>query len=212
MFNKFTPLEDGPLLTRIKDYLSKINFPVQRLEVVDGSKRSSHSNAYFSGIGKYKRIALFDTLLEQMDDDEILSIIAHEVGHYKLKHIHSGIILSSIQTGIMFFILSFFIMNEGLFSVFFMDNLSIYASLLFFSMLYSPISMITGIIFMIISRKNEFSADAYSSKTAKLPEALISGLKKMSKENLSNLTPHWLNVFLNYSHPPVIDRIKALRR
>ena len=103
-------------------------------------------------------------------------------------------------------------MNEGLFSVFYMDNLSIYASLLFFSMLYSPISMITGIIFMIISRKNEFSADAYSSKTAKLPESLITGLKKMSKENLSNLTPHWLNVFLNYSHPPVIDRINALRK
>ena len=212
MFNKFTPLEDGPLKEKITEYLNNVNFPVKKLEVVDGSKRSAHSNAYFSGFGKSKRIALFDTLMDQLDDNEILAVIAHEVGHYKLKHIHSGIILSSIQTGIMFFILSFFIMNEGLFSVFYMDNLSIYASLLFFSMLYSPISMITGIIFMIISRKNEFSADAYSSKTAKLPEALISGLKKMSKENLSNLTPHWLNVFLNYSHPPVIDRINALRK
>ncbi len=212
MFNKFTPLEDGPLKEKITEYLNNVNFPVKKLEVVDGSKRSAHSNAYFSGFGKSKRIALFDTLVEQLDDNEILAVIAHEVGHYKLKHIHSGIILSSIQTGIMFFILSFFIMNEGLFSVFYMDNLSIYASLLFFSMLYSPISMITGIIFMIISRRNEFSADAYSSKTAELPEALISGLKKMSKENLSNLTPHWLNVFLNYSHPPVIDRINALRK
>ena len=212
MFNKFTPLEDGPLKEKITKYLNKVNFPVKKLEVVDGSKRSAHSNAYFSGFGKSKRIALFDTLVEQLDDNEILAVIAHEVGHYKLKHIHSGIILSSIQTGIMFFILSFFIMNERLFSVFYMENLSIYASLLFFSMLYSPISMITGIIFMIISRKNEFSADAYSSKTANLPESLISGLKKMSKENLSNLTPHWLNVFLNYSHPPVIDRINALRK
>ena len=212
MFNKFTPLEDGPLKEKITEYLNKVNFPVKKIEVVDGSKRSAHSNAYFSGFGKSKRIALFDTLVEQLDDNEILAVIAHEVGHYKLKHIHSGIILSSIQTGIMFFILSFFIMNESLFSVFYMDNLSIYASLLFFSMLYSPISMITGIIFMIISRKNEFSADAYSSKTANLPESLISGLKKMSKENLSNLTPHWLNVFLNYSHPPVIDRINALRK
>ena len=212
MFNKFTPLEDGPLKEKISEYLNKVNFPVKKLEVVDGSKRSAHSNAYFSGFGKSKRIALFDTLVDQLDDNEILAVIAHEVGHYKLKHIHSGIILSSIQTGIMFFILSFFIMNESLFSVFYMDNLSIYASLLFFSMLYSPISMITGIVFMIISRKNEFSADAYSSKTANLPESLISGLKKMSKENLSNLTPHWLNVFLNYSHPPVIDRINALRK
>ena len=212
MFNKFTPLEDGPLKEKITEYLNKVNFPVKKIEVVDGSKRSAHSNAYFSGFGKSKRIALFDTLVDQLDDNEILAVIAHEVGHYKLKHIHSGIILSSIQAGIMLFILSFFIMNESLFSVFYMDNLSIYASLLFFSMLYSPISMITGIVFMIISRKNEFSADAYSSKTANLPESLISGLKKMSKENLSNLTPHWLNVFLNYSHPPVIDRINALRK
>ena len=213
MFNKFTPLEDGPLLTRIKDYLSKVNFPVQRLEVVDGSKRSSHSNAYFSGIGKYKRIALFDTLLEQMDDDEILSIIAHEVGHYKLKHIYSGIILSSLQSGIMLYILSLFINNEQLFAVFGMQegNLSIYASLVFFSMLYSPISLIVGIFFSVISRKNEFSADKYSAETAEMPKSLISGLKKLSKENLSNLTPHWLNVFLNYSHPPVLDRIRILK-
>ena len=213
MFNKFTPLEDGPLLQRIKDYLSKVNFPVQRLEMVDGSKRSSHSNAYFSGIGKYKRIALFDTLLEQMNDDEILSIIAHEVGHYKLKHIYSGIILSSIQSGIMLYILSLFINNEQLFSVFGMQegNLSIYASLVFFSMLYSPISLIVGIFFSITSRNNEFSADQYSAETAEMPESLISGLKKLSKENLSNLTPHWLNVFLNYSHPPVLERIKVLK-
>jgi len=107
MFNKFTPLEDGPLKEKITEYLNKVNFPVKKLEVVDGSKRSAHSNAYFSGFGKSKRIALFDTLVDQLDDNEILAVIAHEVGHYKLKHIHSGIILSSIQTGIMFFILSF---------------------------------------------------------------------------------------------------------
>ena len=213
MFNKFTPLEDGPLLQKIKDYLQKVNFPVTRLEVVDGSKRSSHSNAYFSGIGKYKRIALFDTLLEQMDDNEILAIIAHEVGHYKLKHIYSGILLSALQSGIMLYILSIFINNEQLFAVFSMEpgNLSIYASLVFFSMLYSPISLIVGVFFSVISRKNEFSADTYSSETAQMPESLISGLKKLSKENLSNLTPHWLNVFLNYSHPPVLERIRALR-
>ena len=211
MFNKFTPLEDGPLLNRIKNYLKEVNFPVAKLEVIDGSKRSSHSNAYFSGIGKYKRIALFDTLLEQMNDDEILSIIAHEVGHYKLKHIYTGILLSALQSGIMLYILSIFINNSSLFEVFQMENLSVYASLVFFSMLYSPISMIIGIFFTMVSRKNEFSADAYSVKTAKLPDSLISGLKKLSKENLSNLTPHWLNVFLNYTHPPVLDRIVAIR-
>ena len=211
LFNKFTPLEEGPLLDKIKEYLSRVDFPVKKLEVMDGSKRSSHSNAYFSGIGKNKRIALFDTLVEQMDDEEIVSVIAHEVGHYKLKHIYSGILLSSIQSGIMLYIMSLFINNETLFSVFGMQNLSIYASLVFFSMLYAPISLMLGIFFSIISRKNEFAADAYSAQTAKMPEALISGLKKMSKENLSNLTPHWLNVFLNYSHPPVLERIKALK-
>ncbi len=211
LFNKFTPIEEGPLLDKIKAYLSKVDFPVKKLEIMDGSKRSSHSNAYFSGIGKNKRIALFDTLIEQMNDDEIVSVIAHEVGHYKLKHIYSGIVLSALQSGVMLYILSLFLLNEDLFSVFKMENLSMYASLLFFTMLYAPISMLTGIIFSIISRKNEFSADEYSAQTSQMPLALISGLKKMSKENLSNLTPHWLNVFLNYSHPPVLQRIKALK-
>ena len=131
----------------------------------------------------------------------------------KLKHIYSGIILSSLQSGIMLYILSLFINNEQLFSVFGMQegNLSIYASLVFFSMLYSPIALIVGVFFSIISRKNEFSADKYSAETAGMPKSLISGLKKLSKENLSNLTPHWLNVFLNYSHPPVLDRIRVLK-
>ena len=178
---------------------------------MDGSKRSSHSNAYFSGIGKNKRIALFDTLVEQMDDDEIVSVIAHEVGHYKLKHIYSGIILSALQSGLMLYILSLFLLNPDLFAVFKMDNLSIYASLLFFTMLYAPISMAIGVFFTVVSRKNEFSADAYSAQTAEMPEALISALKKMSKENLSNLTPHWLHVYLNNSHPPVLKRVEALK-
>lgn len=210
MFNKFTPLPEGELLDKIQDYLKKVDFPVKKLEIMDGSRRSSHSNAYFSGMGKNKRIALFDTLVEQMDDDEIVAVIAHEVGHYKLKHVHIGIILSSIQSAIMFYILSWFIMNPDLFEVFGMENLSIYASLLFFTILYTPISMIMGFIFSFISRKNEFAADEYSAKTYNMPDKLITSLKKMSKENLSNLTPHWLNVMLNYSHPPVLERIKAL--
>ena len=211
MFNKFTPLEEGELLDKIKSYLKKVNFPVKKLEVVDGSKRSSHSNAYFSGIGKNKRIALFDTLVEQMDDDEIVSVIAHEVGHYKLKHIYSGIFLSAIQSGIMLYVMSLFLENRALFDVFYMQNTSIYASLVFFSMLYAPISLILGVFFTYISRRNEFSADQYSVKTAKMPKSMISSLKKLSKENLSNLTPHWLNVFLNYTHPPVLERIRVLK-
>jgi len=212
MYNKFSNLEEGPLLGKIKDYLGSVDFPVKKLEVVDGSRRSAHSNAYFSGFGKNKRIALFDTLLEQMNDDEIVAIVAHEVGHYKLKHIQIGIVSGILQTGLMLFIMSLFINNPDLFAVFQVENLSVYASLVFFSMLYSPISMMSGIFSMMMSRKNEFSADRYSSETAGMPQSLISGLKKLSKENLSNLTPHWLNVFLNYSHPPVIDRINALRK
>jgi len=211
MFNKFTPLEEGELLDKIKSYLKEVNFPVKKLEIVDGSKRSSHSNAYFSGIGKNKRIALFDTLVEQMNHDEIVSVIAHEVGHYKLKHIYSGIFLSAIQSGIMLYVMSLFLENRALFDVFYMENTSIYASLVFFSMLYAPISLLLGIFFTHISRKNEFAADQYSAKTAKMPDSMISSLKKLSKENLSNLTPHWLNVFLNYTHPPVLERIRALK-
>ena len=211
MFNKFTPLEEGELLDKIKAYLKKVNFPVKKLEVVDGSKRSSHSNAYFSGIGKNKRIALFDTLVEQMDDNEIVSVIAHEVGHYKLKHIYSGIFLSAIQSGIMLYVMSLFLGEQKLFDVFYMEEKSIYAGLVFFSMLYAPISLILGIFFTYISRRNEFSADQYSVKTAEMPDSMISSLKKLSKENLSNLTPHWLNVFLNYTHPPVLERIRALK-
>ena len=211
LFNKFTPLPNGLLLKQIQEYLKKVNFPVKKLEVMDGSKRSSHSNAYFSGFGNNKRITLFDTLLDKMDEEEIVSIIAHEVGHYKLKHIHYSIILNSIQSGIMLFILSLFIMNDNLFAVFKMENLSIYASLLFFSILYTPISMIMNIFFNFISRQNEYSADKYSAITYNKPDKLISALKKMSRDNLSNLSPHWLNIFMNYTHPPVIKRIKALK-
>jgi len=212
LFNKFSPLKNESLLKKIEDYLKKIKFPIAKIEVMDGSKRSSHSNAYFSGFGKNKRIALFDTLIDSMDEDEVLAVLAHEVGHYKLKHIQTGMILSAIQSGIMLFILSYFINNRELFNVFQMNNLSIYASLLFFSILYTPISMIMGFIFNYISRKNEFEADEYSSQTTGSPEYLISALKKLTVKNLGNLTPHWLNVALNYSHPPVIDRINALKK
>jgi len=211
MFNKFTPLEEGSLLTKIKSYLKKVDFPVAKLEVMDGSKRTSHSNAYFSGLGKNKRIALFDTLLESQSDDEIVSVIAHEVGHYKLKHIQKGIIASLVQTGVTLFILSLFMKNQMLFDVFKMQELSVYGSLIFFSMLYSPISMALGFVFSYISRKNEFEADKYSAQTTGQPEHLVSSLKKLSADNLGNLTPHWLNVLLNYSHPPVLDRITTLR-
>ncbi len=211
MFNRFTALKDKVLLEKITDYLNKVNFPIKRIEIMDGSKRSTHSNAYFSGFGQNKRIALFDTLLEEMTDDEIIAIIGHEVGHYKLKHIYFNILFSVFQSGIMLYFLSYFIKNKDLFNVFKMEDLSIYGSLLFFSILFTPLSLFVNIMFNYFSRINEFSADKYSAETTNLSTSLITALKKMSKNNFSNLTPHWFNVVLSYSHPSVIDRILVLR-
>ena len=210
MFNTFTPLEDGELKNKINTFAEKVNFPISRIDVMDGSRRSSKSNAYFSGLGKNKRIALFDTLIENHSEDELLSIIAHEVGHYKKKHNIKGIIMGVIQTGIMFFLLSLFLNNEILFSAFKMENLSVYASLLFFSILYSPIELIMSFVGNAISRKHEFEADSFAKTSIGTGKDLIEGLKKLTVTNLGNLTPHKLTVWLSYSHPPVLNRIKAL--
>ena len=212
MFNSFTPLEDGELKTRINEFAKRAHFPISRIDVMDGSRRSSKSNAYFSGLGKNKRIALFDTLIENHRIDELLSIIAHEVGHYKRRHNIKGIIMGVIQSGIMFFMLSLFINNLELFSAFRMENLSIYASLLFFSLLYSPIELFISFISNKISRNHEFEADMFAHDSIGTGKHLVEGLKKLTVNNLGNLTPHPLTVWLSYSHPPVIDRINALEK
>jgi len=212
LFNTFTPLEEGELKDSINSYSEKVQFPISRIDIMDGSKRSSHSNAYFSGIGKRKRIALFDTLMEKQSANEILAIVAHEVGHYKKKHIQKGIVLSILTSGFMFFLVSVFMENPELFAAFSMKNLSVYGSLIFFQILFSPINIILSLFTNALSRKNEFEADKYSAKTTGDSLHLISGLKKLTIENLGNLTPHPLNVFLNYSHPPVLQRIRALSR
>jgi STE24 endopeptidase len=212
MFNKFTPLEDGALKESINALSEKIMFPISNIDVMDGSKRSTKSNAYFSGIGKTKRIALFDTLIEQHTTNELLSILAHEVGHYKLKHNIKGVVLAIFQTGVMFYLLSLFLNNNSLFTVFKMDNLSTYASLLFFSILYSPVSFFLSIISNYISRKHEFEADAFAKKTIGTEKYLIEGLKKLTVSSLGNLYPHKLTILLNYSHPPVLQRIEALNQ
>ena len=211
MFNTFTPLEDGELKDKINQFARQVNFPISRIDVMDGSRRSSKANAYFSGLGKNKRIALFDTLIEKHSVDELVSIIAHEVGHYKKKHNIKGIILGVIQTGIMFFMLSIFLHNSQLFAAFRMDNLSVYASLVFFSILYSPIEFIMSFAGNAISRKHEFEADTFARESIGTGEHLIEGLKKLTVTNLGNLTPHPLTVWLNYSHPPVLNRILSLR-
>ena len=212
IFNKFEPLEDGELKKSIMDYARKENFKMQGVFKMDGSKRSTKSNAFFTGFGKFKRIVLFDTLIARHTVEELTAIIAHEMGHYKLKHILKGIVRSILMAGFTFWLLSLFIGNQGLFEAFRMEHVSVYASLFFFGFLYAPIGMVTGIFDKAISRKHEFQADEYAVRSYGHPEAMITALKKLSVDNLSNLTPHPFMVFLEYSHPPVLDRIKAIRK
>ena len=211
LFNKFTPLEEGELKENILNYAKKVNYALSGLFIMDGSKRSAKSNAFFTGFGKNKRIALFDTLIEKHSVSELVAVLAHEIGHYKKKHIITGMLISIGHMGLMFFLISLFISKQGLFDAFFMENMSIYAGMLFFGMLFSPVEMILSIFMNLFSRHNEYQADQYAAETTEQPEAMISALKKLSAHNLSNLTPHPLYVFLNYSHPPVLKRIKTLR-
>jgi len=212
LFNKFTPMQEGSLKDAILNYAKSIDFSLANIFVMDGSKRSSKSNAFFTGFGKNKRIVLFDTLIKEQTVSELVSVLAHEMGHFKKKHIIKRMITGIVQMGVVFFLISIFISHKGLFSAFFMENISIYAGLIFFSMLYSPIDLFISIIFQVLSRKDEYEADRFAVRTLKESSSLISALKKLSVHNLSNLTPHPFYVFLNYSHPPVLERIHALKK
>lgn len=212
LFNKFVPLEEGGLKKAIQDYAGSQRFKMKGVFTMDGSKRSTKTNAFFTGFGNFRRIVLYDTLIEKHTVEELVSVLAHEMGHYKKKHILKTVILSILTSGVMFYILSLFINNKELFAAFKMQETSIYASLFFFAFLYTPIDMILSIFGNMISRKHEYEADTYAAETYKQPESMILALKKLSTENLSNLTPHPLKVFLSYSHPPVLERIQAIRR
>ncbi len=211
LFNKFYPLEDDELKNKIKDYANDHDFQIKGIYTMDGSKRTTKANAYFTGIGSNKRIVFFDNLIENFNNNEIMTILAHEMGHYKLKHIIKRMAVSFFTTGIMFFLLSLFIKNEMLFEAFKMEHLSVYASIVFFGLLYSPINMVISLISKFVSRKNEHEADKFAVETTENPESFIKALKKLSLNNLTNLTPHPVTVFLNYSHPPVLKRIKRVR-
>ncbi len=211
LFNKFEPLEEGELRQAIEEYAQEVNFPLQGIYVMDGSKRSSKSNAFFTGFGKNKRIALFDTLIENHTTEELVAVLAHEIGHYKKKHIVKNMTISILHTGIMFALLSVFLQVPALFDAFFMEQMSVYAGLLFFGLLYSPVETVLGVAMQALSRKHEYEADRFAAETIDNAEEMISVLKKLSKDNLSNLTPHPFYVFLNYSHPPVMKRIESIR-
>ena len=210
LFNKFSPIEEGELKEKILTYAGSISFPLENVYVMDGSKRSSKSNAFFTGFGKHKRIVLFDTLIAQHTVQELLAVLAHEMGHFKKKHIQLMMIAGIVQAGVMFYLLSLFISYQGLFDAFFIKEKSVYAGLIFFGMLFAPIEFFVGIFLQWFSRRNEFEADRFAAETTKDGRALIDALKKLSVSNLTNLLPHPLYVFLNYSHPPVLDRIRAL--
>ena len=211
LFNRFTPLADGELKKAVTEYAHRQNFALQGIYTMDGSKRSNRLNAFFTGFGRFRRIVFFDTLMEKLTVDELVVILAHEMGHFKKKHILKMMVATILQTGFMFFILSLFIQNPGLFAAFGMEHISIYAGLVFFGFLYAPISTLLSVVGNVFSRKYEYQADRYAVGTTGKGPDLITGLKKLCHANLSNLTPHPLQVFLQYSHPPVLRRIEAIR-
>ena len=212
IFNKFTPLEDGELKTAIEDYAGSQGFKMKGIFRMDASRRSSKSNAFFTGFGKLRRIVLFDTLIQKHTLDELVSVLAHEMGHYRKKHVLTSALIMVMTTGLMFLILSLFINNRGLFEAFKMRDVSIYASIFFFGFLFIPIQTMLSIFSNLLSRRHEYEADAYAALTYGKPGAMISALKKLSVDSLSNLAPHPFKVFLDYSHPPVLQRIVALKK
>ncbi|WP_029906264.1 M48 family metallopeptidase [Prevotella sp. 10(H)] len=211
LFNKQTPLEEGELRDAIESFSKKAGFAVKNIYVMDASKRSSKANAYFTGFGAKKRIVLFDTLINDLDTNEIVAVLAHEIGHYKKKHTLQGMVISVFYTGIILFLLSLFLDNEEIAIALGGTEPSFHLGIIAFSILFTPISLIIGIFSSIHSRMNEYQADAYAAGFG-LSEPLISGLKKLSVKSLSNLNPDPLYVFFYYSHPTLLQRMDALRK
>ena len=211
LFNKQTPLEAGSLRDKISEYANSVGFKLDKIFVIDGSKRSTKANAYFSGFGNEKRVTLYDTLINDLDDDEIVAVLAHEVGHYKKKHIIFNLLASIILTGVTLFIMSIFISNPLLSNALGVKTHSFHIGLIAFGLLYAPISEVTGLIMNLFSRAFEYQADNYAKTTYKA-QPLITSLKKLSKNSLSNLTPHPAYVFMHYSHPTLLQRIKNLSK
>ena len=210
LFNKFKPIENSEVAEAVLDFARRAGFPVEGLFVIDGSKRSTKANAFLSGFGKRKRIALYDTLLPHHSTDELVAIVAHEIGHYKKKHVLKEMMFAITQIGAFFFLLSVFLHHEALFKTFDVSQPSTYANLILFAIAYTPISFIFSLVVQARSRRNEFEADAFARETIGRGEALARALEKLNAESLSNLTPHPFYVKLHHSHPPLADRVAAL--
>ena len=211
LFNKQVPLEDGELKSEIENFAANVGFKIDNIFVMDGSKRTKKANAYFSGLFGKKRIVLYDTLISELSPKEITAVLAHEVGHYKKKHTLMMIFASVIQMGVLLFILNCFISNDILSKALGAKEHSIHMAIITFGILYVPVSTLIGVLQNIFSRRNEYEADNFAAENYSA-EHLVSGLKKLSRNNLSNLTPHPLYVFFHYSHPPLLERVKNLMR
>ena len=211
LFNKFTPLEEGELRAVIEQYAKEQSFSMRGVFTMDGSRRSAKSNAFFTGFGRSRRIVLFDTLIQAHPVPELLAIIAHEMGHYKRHHIPKAILRGVATMGLTFFLMSLCLKNPTLFAAFGMEHISIYASLVFFGFLYTPVSLALGILGNVVSRRHECEADAFAVQTVGDSDAMADALKRLTVKNLGNLLPHPFTVALSYSHPPVLARIEAIR-
>ncbi len=210
LFNKQKPLGEGDLRAAIKDFAMKTGFSIKEIFEIDGSKRSTKANAYFTGLGRKKRIVLYDTLINDLAINEIVAVLAHEIGHNKKKHVTIGLILGIIQTGILLFLLSFFLENQNFAEALGANQAAFHLSVLVFGILFTPLSMIIGLFMNQLSRRNEYQADAFASNKG-MAEGLASGLIKLSEKNLSNLTPHPAYVFVHYSHPTLLQRLEKLK-
>jgi STE24 endopeptidase len=212
LFNKFNPLPDGPLKKAIQEYAQTRNFQLSGIFTMDSSKRSTKSNAFFTGFGRFRRLVLFDTLISKHTLEELVAVLAHEIGHFERKHIVKSMVISIFTTGLLFYTFALFLNNPDLFAAFKMEHISVYASVVFVGFVCSPFLRLLSFFTQMMSRKHEFEADEFAVQTYGSPEVLISALKKLSVDNLSHLTPHPLKVALDYTHPPILERIQALRR
>ncbi len=210
LFMKFTPLEAGPLRDAILALGERLQFPVQEIYRVDGSRRSSKANAFFTGFGKSKRIALFDTLLTGHSQEEIVAVLAHEIGHAKLKHVPQQLVMGLLQSALLFGLLHFALHDARLFAAFGVQHPSYAMGLVLFSMVYGPWSNLWEVPLQGITRRHEFEADAFAAAAVGSGETLASGLKRLSKDHMAHLTPHPFYVWLHHSHPPVLERLRAL--
>jgi STE24 endopeptidase len=210
LFNTFTPLEDGGLRRALDACARQAGFELSGVFVIDGSRRSTKGNAYFTGFGRRRRIALYDTLIKDQSVEEIVAVLAHEIGHAKRGHIKQRLAMGVARTGAVFFLMSLFMRSPGLFAAFGMEQMSVYAGLVFFVLLYTPVSLALSVAANAVSRAHEYEADAFAARITGNPGAMISALKKLSVSSLTNLTPHPLAVWLHYGHPPALARIRAL--